>query len=366
MAAESFFPRSNGVANSVLKTSHFLKSNGHEVLILAQGEGPRIVNGQRVIRIPSLSFNKFATVDFPMVSQSKLESTIDGFGPDVIHLASPFFLGDQVRKAANYLGIPVVAVYQTDVSGFASFYKLSALKIYGDAKIKKIHSNSDLNLVPSSASEIYLRGLGVSNIKRWTRGVDEIAFNPLWRSEELRKSWGSRLKIGYVGRLAPEKQVEKLVTLSNINADLIVIGDGPSKKYLETKLPKAIFTGHLNGEDLSKAMASLDLLVTTGENETFCQVVQEGMACGLPVIAPQSGGPTDLIDDGIDGFLIPLEEKDGIEKRIKILLDSPEMLRGMANYALNKVKGKTWESVSREITLHYQSVSSSRENVFVS
>lgn len=356
ISAESFFPRSNGVTNSVMRTARHMKRLGHEVLILAQGVGPTNIDGQEVVRVPALSLQKYATVDFPVVSQKKLTSLIQSFDPDVIHLASPFFLGHQVRKVGNELGIPVVSIYQTDVSGFASFYKLNILRTYGDTKIRKIHSKSDLNLVPSSASENYLKSLGVENIKRWTRGVDTHAFHPNWRSDELRKIWGGKTIIGYVGRLAPEKQVEKLASLSDIEAKLVIIGDGPSRNELEAVLPNAIFMGHLQGEELSRAMASFDVLVTTGENETFCQVVQEGMACGLPVIAPNVGGPVDLVTNDVDGYLVEPGNLTSLRSAVDYLISNPVKRSFMGLTAYNKVQHKTWDAICDELLDHYKSV----------
>ena len=366
IAAESFFPRSNGVTNSVIRSARYARNNGHEVRILAQGDGPIRIEDFEVVRVPALSLNKNATVDFPVVSHKRLRTVIETYAPHVIHLASPFFLGDQVRKTANELNIPVVAIYQTDVPGFASFYKLNFLRTYGDLKIRKIHANVDLNLVPSSASENYFISLGITNIKRWGRGVDLQAFNPKWRSKELRAQWGNRTIVGYVGRLAPEKQIEKLQALRDIDAQLVIIGDGPSRAALVYALPNAIFLGQLSGEALSKAIASLDVLVTTGEHETFCQVVQEGMASGLPVIAPGVGGPVDLIDHGSDGYLALPGNTESLRTLVEKLV-SDELLRAnMGASALNRVQNKTWDAICSELLNHYESVINRDEEQFAS
>jgi phosphatidylinositol alpha 1,6-mannosyltransferase len=366
IAAESFFPRSNGVTNSVMKAAKYLRNTGHEVLILAQGDGPNFVEGQEVVRVPALSLHKYVTADFPVVSQKRLRQTIADFAPDVIHLASPFFLGDQVLNVATDLNIPVVAIYQTDVSGFAGFYKLNIFRTYGDMKIRKIHSRASLNLVPSSASETYLQSLGVSKIKRWTRGVDLNAFNPKWRSEELSSAFGKKPVIGYVGRLAPEKQVEKLASLADLNATLVIIGDGPSRKDLERALPKAIFLGQLNGEALSKSMASLDILITTGEHETFCQVIQEGMASKLAVVAPRAGGPIDLINSGVDGLLVEPGNLTELRSAIELLISDEQLRMKLAAAAFEKVADRTWDNICAELVNHYQNLVDENQERYVS
>lgn len=363
ISAESFLPRTNGVTNSVLRTARFLKDNGHEVLVVAPGEGPLSVDGVPIRRVPALAFQKFAQVDIPGVPTSTLITVIKNFAPDVVHLASPFLLGEQMRKAALACGVPVVANYQTDVSGFISFYRLTTAKAFVEKRLKKIHNGSTITLAPSSDSEAYLRKLGISRIERWGRGVDLDQFNPKWRSKRLRKSWGAdenSCVIGFVGRLAPEKQVHKLSSLGDIgkltgkNVIQVIVGDGPSRAVLQKALPDAIFLGHQNGEDLSRAMASMDLLITTGENETFCQVIQEAMAAGLPVIAPEVGGPKDLIDHGMDGLFYQPSNVFDIRKKVLQLVNDNDLRIQMSKNAYNKVQSRTWSKVCSELFEIYE------------
>ena len=130
--------------------------------------------------------------------------------------------------------------------------------------------------------------------------MDLDLFGPEHRSDVLHQHWarrGDQVVVGYVGRLAPEKQVSRLTELARIpGTRLVVIGDGPSRPWLEKRLPDAKFTGMLRGTDLARAFASLDVFVHTGEAETFCQTVQEAQASGVPVVAPAAGGPIDLVD----------------------------------------------------------------------
>jgi phosphatidylinositol alpha 1,6-mannosyltransferase len=364
ISAESFLPRTNGVTNSVLRTVRFLKERGHEVLVIAPGEGPTSVEAIPIKRVPALAFQRFAQVDIPGVPTSSLIKVIEDFKPDIVHLASPFLLGEQVRKAAQVCGVPVVANYQTDVSGFINFYRLTTAKILVEKRLKKIHNGSTITLAPSSDSEAYLTKLGISRIIRWGRGVDLAQFNPRWRSMRLRKSWGAdenSCVVGFVGRLAPEKQVEKLSHLSDIGkltgkkVIQVIVGDGPSRSSLQKALPDAIFLGHQSGESLSRAMASMDLLITTGENETFCQVIQEGMAAGLPVIAPEIGGPKDLINNGVDGLFYKPGDNFDIRKKVLQLVNDDSSRRSMSENAFNKVQDRTWAKVCSELFEIYES-----------
>jgi phosphatidylinositol alpha 1,6-mannosyltransferase len=270
-----------------------------------------------------------------------------------------------VRKAAVRLEIPVVANYQTDVSGFIDFYGLNTAKTIVEKRLKKVHKGSTLTLAPSTDSIAFLNSLGIENVHYWGRGVDLEQFNPKWRSEKLRKYWGAEsetLVIGFVGRLAPEKQVHKLASIGDVGLLAgkkilqVIVGDGPTRESLEKSLPKAIFTGHLSGKELSKAVASMDLLVTTGEHETFCQVIQEAMAAGLAVIAPNAGGPKDLIVDGEDGFLYEPGDNLDIRKKVLRAIFDREQLNQMSDAAFTKVQGKTWEQICSELVLIFSDV----------
>ena len=358
ISAESFLPRSNGVTNSVLRVSRYLKSQGHEVLIIASGDGPSRVEEIEIRRVPALALKRIAQVDIPRVKVKTLIPILEEFNPDIIYLASPFLLGEQVRKAGIRCDIPVIANYQTDVLGFIDFYGLNTAKTIVEKRLKKIHKGSTLTLAPSTESISFLRSLGIENIRHWGRGVDLEQFNPAWRSEKLRKYWGAdsdTLIIGFVGRLAPEKQVHKLASIGDVGLLAgkkilqVIVGEGPTRESLEKALPKAIFTGHLSGKELSKAVASMDLLITTGENETFCQVIQEAMAAGLAVVAPNAGGPKDLISDGVDGFLYEPGDNLDIRKKVLRAIFDREQLEKMSLAAYSKVQGKTWDQVCQQL-----------------
>jgi len=372
IATESFLPRSNGVTNSVLKVGTNLKNLGHDVQILAPGKGPFEIQGLNVDRVPSVAIDSLAQVDFPTIRVKEIANRINRFQPDVLHLASPFLLGDQARKVARQHQIPSVAIFQTDVAGFVNHYGLSKISALVERRIRKIHSTVDLNLAPSTHSKSYLENLGIENIKIWGRGVDTGQFNHSYRSESLRRSWGAdenTIVVGFAGRLAPEKCVENLRVLHNLesstgkNVQLVIIGDGPSRDRLASHLPYAKFTGHLSGEQLGQAMASLDVLVSTGEKETFCQVIQEAMACQLPVIAPATGGPLDLVEPGVNGYLYQPGSLNELRKAVQTLIDNPQQILAFGRNGESMVRNRTWLSLTESIVGHYETaIANFREN----
>jgi phosphatidylinositol alpha 1,6-mannosyltransferase len=161
--------------------------------------------------------------------------------------------------------------------------------------------------------------------------------------------------VGFVGRLAPEKHVERLAVLARRDdLQLVVVGEGVDRAKLEKTLPTAIFTGALYGEELATAYASMDVFVHPGEHETFCQAVQEAMASGLPVIAPDAGGPRDLVAPMHTGLLLPVDE---FESRLATSVD--HLLAERQRYSVaarRSVLGRTWPAICDELIGHYQAV----------
>ena len=368
IVTESFLPQINGVTNSVLRVLEHLKAYGHQALVIAPESvgGVNEYLGFRVKRVPSLEMKGMLPVGFPMKS---LEPLIDGFAPDVIHLASPFFLGNYAAKIAEKLNIPTLAIYQTDVAGFARHYGLTIAHESIKRWVAKIHSRTTRTLAPSKWSCEELRKSGVENVHLWQRGVDSKKFSPEKRDIDLRCELlgdrPDRKLVGYVGRLANEKRVDDLAILEKRDdIQLVIVGDGPARLRLERELPNAKFVGYQSGEDLARYYASLDIFVHTGKHETFCQSIQEALASGVPVIAPNSGGPTDLVMHGWTGFLIDTENRYLLNHSIDQILKLSEPAL-MADRARNSVIERTWEVVNTQLINHYRelkAINAQRDN----
>ncbi|MHC3369339.1 glycosyltransferase family 4 protein [Rhodococcus aetherivorans] len=295
--------------------------------------------------------------------QPALTGLLRGFAPDVVHLASPFLLGAGGLGAARRLDLPTVAVYQTDVAGFASSYGLGLAARAAWQWTRRIHRACDRTLAPSTAAAADLAAHGVPRVHRWARGVDTARFTPARRSAALRRTWSpdGRLVVGFVGRLAPEKHVERLAGLAaDPRYRLVVVGDGPERARLEPLLPRAVFTGHLGGDALADAYASLDVFVHPGEHETFCQAVQEALASGVPVIAPDAGGPRDLVAHCRNGYRLPVDGFAELLPGAVGALADPMLRDRFGAAARRSVLGRTWPAVCHELLGHYEQVCSVR------
>ena len=357
IVSECFLPVVNGVTNSVLRVVEHLTAAGHDVLVIAPGtDGPTEYAGAPVVRIPSVELPMVTSMPVGVPSR-RILTALREFDPDVVHLAAPFVVGYRGLAAARRLGIPTVAVYQTDVAGFAASYGLGLTARAAWAWTCRLHSQADRTLTPSSWATEALRERGVPRVHQWARGVDTRRFTPSKRSAALRRKLAPKgeLLIGYVGRLAPEKQVERLAALHNLpGTRLVVVGDGPSADRLRATLPAAAFLGFREGDELARIYASLDVFVHTGPSETFCQAVQEAMASGVPVVAPDSGGPRDLVHHGKTGYLLG-DMESRLRPTIGALTDAA-LRRQMGAAGRRAVAGRTWEAVCGELLGHYDAV----------
>ncbi|WP_232548945.1 glycosyltransferase family 4 protein [Propioniciclava soli] len=356
---ESFLPEVNGVVNSVLRVLDHLVDHGHQVLLLAPDApgAPKDYRGVPVVGMTSVPLPGYQQVRLCATPQFVLEQTLAEFAPDVVHLASPINVGLRGALAADALGVASVAVYQTDVPGYAARYGVPALEALLWQRVRTTHTTATLTLAPSAASIAQLRGLGVTHLARWGRGVDADLFHPGRRDDALRASLApaGRRIVGFVGRLAPEKQVADLAALADLpDTTSVVVGDGPERAALEAALPHAVFTGQLRGEELARTVASFDVFVTPGELETFGQTIQEAMASGVPAVAPASGGPVDLIDPSRTGWLYAPGDLAGLRAHVADLLGDDAKRRAMGEAARVAMEPRTWRGVCHQLVGHYR------------
>ncbi|MCV7154317.1 glycosyltransferase family 4 protein [Mycolicibacterium pyrenivorans] len=366
IVAESFLPNVNGVTNSVLRVMEHLRRTGHEVLVIApdtprgQPAADKVYEGIRVHRVPSRMFPKVTSLPLG-VPRPRMVGVLRGFDPDVVHLASPALLGYGGLHAARHLGVPTIAVFQTDIAGFASSYGMGVASRAAWAWTRHLHKRADRTLAPSTSAMEDLAAQGIPRVHKWSRGVDVTGYAPSARDERLRRSWSPKGKpiVGFVGRLAPEKHVERLAALSRRDdLQIVIVGDGIDRPELESALPRPVFTGALYGDALAAAYASMDVFVHPGEHETFCQAVQEAMASGLPVIAPDAGGPRDLVAPYRTGLLLPVGE---FEHRLPESVDHLVAERRRYSLAARRsVLGRTWPVICDELLGHYDDVVGAR------
>ncbi|WP_372595385.1 glycosyltransferase family 4 protein [Actinotalea sp.] len=356
IVTESFLPQVNGVTNSVLQVLRHLRREGHDALVLAPGDPPRRVHGARVVALRSIPLPGYTQFRLGVPTARAIARELEAFAPDVVHLASPFTTGNPAVRAAGRLDLPVVAVYQTDIAGFAQRYGFPGAADATWRWVRSIHDHADRTLAPSTIAATDLAEHGVDRVHLWRRGVDTAAFSPRHRDARWRRRLAPRgeVLVGFVGRLAAEKQIEDLRGVDALDGvRVVVVGAGPEEAALRGALPRASFLGQLTGPALSRAVASLDIAVQTGPYETFCQSAQEAMASGVPVVAVGAGGVAELVEPSRTGWLYPPGDLDALTARVADLAGDAAKRRAMGRAAQEAVRSRTWPVVCEQLMDHY-------------
>ncbi|MCW5873198.1 MAG: glycosyltransferase family 1 protein [Anaerolineales bacterium] len=358
---ETFLPKIDGIVITLTHLFDYLKEEGHESQLFApsgsiEHYAATPVSRHRSMKTPFYPELRIAT---PI---ARVEKKVLAFKPDLIHLVNPTSLGIAGLRVALKHSIPVVASYQTDVSGFARRWKMGVVSEPVFTFYRFIHNRADINLVPSNFTRKQLVSKGFKHLKVWPGGVDLERFSPKKRTDKWRKklTGGEQGKVLalFVSRLSREKRVELLLPIARDipGLRLAIVGDGPDRKRLERifKNTPTVFTGYLKGENLAQAYASGDLFVFTGAEETYGNVVVEAMASGLPVIAPNSGGVVDLVEHGKTGLQYPSESPERLFKAVQKLVGDPKLLKQMSKAGFKKAQSQSWQNSFDTLFAQYE------------
>jgi phosphatidylinositol alpha 1,6-mannosyltransferase len=366
---ESFPPDVNGVSHCVVRVAELLAAGGHQPMVIAP-KPPRAKAPPRegrdaapfpypVVRVPAVPLPGYPSFRLGLPSR-RLRNALVRHQAEVVHLASPVVLGAYGATVARRLGLPTVAVFQTDLPSYAHAYRLGRPgEAFAWRWLRRIHNRTARTLAPSTVTATGLLGRGIRDVWLWGRGVDTARFDPARRSTQIRAQLApdGDLLAGYVGRLAPEKHVELLAGITALpGVRLVIVGAGPAEAMLRQQLPGAVFLGERRGEELAAIYASLDVFVHSGPYETFGQTLQEAAASGLPVVAPAAGGPLDLVDDGVTGFLVPPGDAGAFAAAVARLAADPAARAAFGAAGRRKVLGRSWAALTEELIGHYAAV----------
>jgi glycosyltransferase involved in cell wall biosynthesis/predicted metal-dependent phosphoesterase TrpH len=265
----------------------------------------------------------------------------------VLHLCSPGPAGVAAALIGRVLGLPIVGSYHTELAAYAGLRSGDArLGLAVEAALAAFYGGCDVVLSPSSASDERLAGLGIHDAGRWDRGVDLTRFSPALRSREP----DGRVRVMYAGRLTKEKGADLLADAflaaraRDPRLELVLAGGGPEEEALRARLGSAAtFLGWLEGEALARAYADADIFLFCSQTDTFGQVVLEAQASGLPVVAVDAGGPSELIADGRSGLLCP-PRPSALADAVTGLAGSRTARARLARGGLAAVRERTWEA----------------------
>ena len=337
LVTEKFYPAVDGTTTTLKQVADHLIDAGHEVLIIAPGPGLSTYRRSRVARI--------RPVDKP---GAQVREALQKFRPDLVHVTSPATLGRKALKHAQRLGVPSLVVQHSLLNELTrEIWQL------------KVAARADRVVATSAFLAAQLRSLHV-DAPVWEPGVDTRAFSPDLRDQWLYDKWsrarsseGRRVVVGYAGSLHTRHGVRRLAELADLSGiRLVVIGEGPQRVWLERHLPGAQFTGALLGGDLSTALASLDVLVHPGEQETCCHALREAGATGLPVVAPRAGGAASVVRTLETGLLYDPSLANGLRRAVEAL--AGDRHRALMGARAREVSTRSWSDACAELVAeHY-------------
>ncbi|AEI38084.1 MAG: glycosyltransferase family 1 protein [Zymomonas mobilis subsp. pomaceae] len=305
----------DGANQALNRLVRYLMQQGASVRIYSpRSETPAFPAVGKVIAVPAIPFPGRSEYCIPIALTSRVRRDIKDFAPNIIHIASPEYLGHRAVSLARKWNLPAVASVHTRFETYPRYYGMPFLEPVIEAILRRLYRRCDAIFAPSESMAQVLRDQRMSyDVRIWSRGVDRQLFSPKARDMNFRRDFGindHEVVIGFVGRLVMEKgldvfsdTIDELIR-RQIAHRVMIIGDGPARGWFERRLPQAIFAGFHTGKALARAVASTDLLFNPSVTETFGNVTLEAMATGRPVVAAQATGSESLIEDPLMGRLI--------------------------------------------------------------
>ncbi len=351
----------NGVATTIRKMTTAAKETGADLVVVTcrLEEAP-------ASDLPIRNFKPIGEFELPEYELQKLSfppilEMIDYIEREQfteLIISTPGPVGATALLAAKLLGLRTVGIYHTD---FPQYVRIltddSFLETLTWKYMHTFYSHLDLVYVNSAAyRECWVqRGIAAEKIAILPRGLDLQLFHPCRRDRDF---WHDRFPgrhagewppvLIYVGRISKEKDLDLVVAaarnLREGEAEVVFVGAGPYEEELRAKLPQALFTGVLSGEELATAYASADLFLFPSTTDTFGNVVIEAHASGLPTIVSNSGGPKDLVEHGVNGLITRSLSRNDFSAAVRSLLDDPALRARMAVAARKGVEHRDWTS----------------------
>lgn len=357
----------DGVSLTLNRLVGFLLEHDVEVLVFGPTiDEPALEHNGELVAVPSKRLPGRPEYRFSTAFPEDIKQKVEAFKPDLVHIATPDFLGYKAMKWAQIKKIPVVSSYHTHFPSYLKYYKLSILEPVLWKYLRWFYKNCEQVYVPTPSMASYLEDRKIdSELLIWARGIEMSRFNPDKRSEQWRKEKGFEkddVVVTFVSRLVWEKNlniyVDVLKKLMNehTNIKALVVGDGPAGDEVKKMLPKGVYTGFLEGEELSTSYASSDVFFFPSDTETFGNVTLEAMASGLPCVVADAVGSKSLVDHEQNGFLAPVTDSESFYSYIERLAMDSVLRKKMAETSIEKAKEYSWENINGNLLGYYKQV----------
>ncbi len=315
----------NGVSMTIKKMGREMSERGFNVKIFSSLHDEELSNELPVnyVNLPStydfkLPFYECQKVKIPSLLRAL--KIINKERPDEIIISSPGPLGLLGLYVGKMMQIRTKAIYHTD-------FAQEAYHIIGDDNASKIinayeqwfFNQADVVSVPTQEyiNILETRGVDPGKMVIFRRGIEGSIFRP-YKDREIDKELIFKKKgqftLFYAGRVSKDKSLNilseavKFLVSEGLEIKLVVAGNGPYTDEMKRELenvPNVIFTGAIPRQELAKYYNLADFFVFPSVTDTFGMVILESLACGCPAIVSNIGGPKEMIEPSINGFIVP-------------------------------------------------------------
>ncbi|MGB8356775.1 MAG: glycosyltransferase family 1 protein, partial [Chthoniobacteraceae bacterium] len=346
----------NGVATTIRKMTLAGVAAGEDLIVVTSRTSIQITD------IPIKNFLPVGEFELPEYELQKLSF------PPILHMldfiqrekfteliiSTPGPIGITALIAAKMLGLRTSGIYHTD---FPQYIRIltddSFLETLTWDYMHWFYSQLDLLYVNSQHyRNCWIdRGISPDKIAILPRGLDTSLFDPSRRDRKFLKKFGIKedsLVLLYVGRISKEKDLDvitaayKKLSATKKGLQLLLVGDGPYLKEMKAQIPDACCTGYLAGQELAKAYASSDIFLFPSTTDTFGNVILEAQASGLSAVVSDQGGPRELIQNGVTGFITKGLDVGDFTAAVLRIIDDPKLLASMRVNARKAVEGRDW------------------------
>lgn len=363
---ESLYPHVDGVSRTLGRLFDTLTDRSVDFRIFA----PFVPDGsvrwsERVHPVRYVRFPPYPDYRVSIPGSGKAAHELERFRPDLVHLVSPTPMAVWAQRWARRRGVPVVSSFHTHFVSYFRYYGIGALEGGGWRLLRWFYDRCEVVYAPSETIARELAGVGIGPVEIWSRGIDTRLFSPARRDSGLRAELGvdeATPLLLLVSRLVKEKDLADLVEVDRrlrrggTPFRLALVGDGPMREELEAALPDAVFAGHRSGEELARWYASADVFVFPSTTETLGNVVLEALASGLPAVVVDRGGPQDLIDPGVTGFVARANDVADIAGRLETLLRDGALRERMGRAAVAAAAARDWGAINGRLLESYRGV----------
>ncbi|MFB6273496.1 MAG: glycosyltransferase family 4 protein [Salinibacter sp.] len=354
----------DGVALTLNHLVDYLEGQDIPARVFAPtGDDPALDHAGTLIPVPSIPFPGRSEYRCSLGLTSSVRKELEAFQPTLLQISTPDLLGLQALHFGQSADIPVAGTYHTHFASYLKYYHLDFLEPVVWRYLRHFYRQCDHVYVPTTTMMKVLRARGIEDgLRLWQRGIDVDRYNPDHRSSSWRAEHGideEEVVVAFVSRLVWEKgldtyaEVIERLEQDNVPHRSLIVGDGPAREELETRLPNTTFTGFLRGTALSQAYASADVFLFPSDTETFGKVTLEAMASGLPTVCADAAGSRDLVEEGTTGFLCPPDDPSTFTDRVRRLVLDETQRREMGTAAYERAQKFARDRIHARLVEHY-------------